>query len=244
MNYQELIAKGAEGCDYSLFYHAWPWMGLGAAIVMLVLIFCTDLLRSDINKSRWKDPVTLAWMASVVYLFHNFEEFGMDLYGYQLGFAYFMNGFTGMHTTEALSLGCNLSLIWVIFPLTAWMVQRGHYNMAAGMACFELLNGFGHIMQAIVFSTYNAGLLNSALMCWPLGLWNLHVCYGQEKQPKINILWLILAAVAYHVILILTGIGMNKGMPDVCQTLLLIADAGFIFWLWWLVDRKTVKKQA
>ena len=241
MTYHDLIAQGAAMSEYGLFYHVWPWIGLGAAIVLIILIFCTDMLRSDTRQSRWKDPVTLAWMSVVVYLLHNFEEFGLDLYGHQLGFTYFVNGLTGLHTTEGLSLGCNLSLIWCVFPLTAWMVQRGHRGMAAGMACFALLNGTGHIMQAIVFGMYNPGLLNSALLCWPLGIWTLYVCFGQEKQPKTNILWLFLAAVAYHVVLLATGIGSEHGLAEVCQVMLMIADAGLIFWLWWLLDKRTAK---
>ena len=32
MNYHEMIAKGFEGEPYSMFFHVWPWIGLGAAI--------------------------------------------------------------------------------------------------------------------------------------------------------------------------------------------------------------------
>lgn len=239
MNYHDLIAQGSAMNSYGLFYHVWPWMGLGAAIVMLILVFCTDFLRSDTNKQRLKDPAILAWLGFIVYLLHNFEEFGQDMYGYQLGFTYFINGFTGLNTSAGLSLGCNLSLIWVVTPLAAYFVQRGNLKMAAGMACFSLLNGTGHIMQAIVFGTYNAGLLNSALLCWPLGIWTLYVCFGIEKQPKINILWFFLSAVLYHVILLLTGISSNIGVSEFWQTILMIADAALIFFLWYRIGHVT-----
>ena len=36
--------------------HVWPWMGLGAAVVILILLFGTNLLRSTKTGSRWKDP--------------------------------------------------------------------------------------------------------------------------------------------------------------------------------------------
>lgn len=241
MTYHELIAQGATGEPYSLFYHVWPWMGLGAAIVMIILIFCTNQLRSDKLIPRFKDPVSLAWIGFVVYLLHNFEEFGQDLYGNQLGFTYFMNGFLGIHTSEALSLACNLALIWVVFPLAAWLVQRGYRNMAAGIACFELLNGTGHIVQAIAFGTYNAGLLNSIFLCWPIGLWTLYVCFWKERQPKRNILLLLLSAVAYHVVLILCGVGMSKGIAEWLQAIIMIADGILIFVLWWLIARKSIK---
>lgn len=90
MNYHELIAKGFTGEPYSMFFHVWPWIGLGAAIVLLILIFCTDFLRSDKTKSRFLDPVSLAWMGSVIYMLHNLEEYGVDLYGNQQSFTTLM----------------------------------------------------------------------------------------------------------------------------------------------------------
>jgi len=74
MNYHEMIEKGFTGEPYSMFFHVWPWIGLGAAIVLLLLIFCTDFLRSDKTKSRFRDPVSLAWMGAVIYMLHNLEE--------------------------------------------------------------------------------------------------------------------------------------------------------------------------
>ena len=47
--------------DYSYFFNIWPWMGLGAAVVVLILLFFTDWLRGDTTKSRWKDPFWLGW---------------------------------------------------------------------------------------------------------------------------------------------------------------------------------------
>ena len=35
MNYHEMIARGFTGEPYSMFFHVWPWIGLGAAIVLL-----------------------------------------------------------------------------------------------------------------------------------------------------------------------------------------------------------------
>ena len=47
--------------NYSYFFNIWPWMGLGAAVVVLILLFCTDWLRGDTAKSRWRDPFWLGW---------------------------------------------------------------------------------------------------------------------------------------------------------------------------------------
>ena len=56
-------------------------MGLGAAVVVLILLFCTDWLRGDTTKSRWKDPFWIGWAFMVCYMLHNVEEYGFDLTG-------------------------------------------------------------------------------------------------------------------------------------------------------------------
>ena len=43
------------------FYLVWPYMGLGAAL-LLALLLTTDALRSDRTVSRWRDLVWLAWL--------------------------------------------------------------------------------------------------------------------------------------------------------------------------------------
>jgi hypothetical protein len=47
----------------------------------LILLVTTDLLRSDIKVSRWKDWTWLAWLAATAYLAHNVEEYGIDMHG-------------------------------------------------------------------------------------------------------------------------------------------------------------------
>ena len=38
MNYHEMIAKGFTGEPYSMFFHVWPWIGLGALFYHVVLM--------------------------------------------------------------------------------------------------------------------------------------------------------------------------------------------------------------
>src|SRR5882757_8572312 len=62
------------------FYLVWPYMGLGAAL-LLTLLLTTDALRSDRTVSRWRDLVWLAWLGTLAYLIHQFEEHGIDALG-------------------------------------------------------------------------------------------------------------------------------------------------------------------
>ena len=62
------------------FTYVWPYMGLGAAL-LVALLLTTDALRSDLTVSRWQDLVWLAWLGMLAYLIHQFEEHGIDALG-------------------------------------------------------------------------------------------------------------------------------------------------------------------
>ena len=242
MNYHDLIEKGLVGEPYSMFFHVWPWIGLGAAIVLLILIFCTDYFRSDKSKSRFFDPVSLAWMGAVVYMLHNLEEYGIDMYGHEQAFTILMGHLVGVRISEAAFLCCNLFLVWVVGPLTAVFVKKGYHRMAAGMAIFELINGTMHIVQAINLGCYNPGLLNSLLLCYPLGIWTLYALYGKKKFPKMDILWLFLGALFYHIVLMAGIVGATKaGIPGWTQGVIMVLDAACLFYFWWIVGRKSLQ---
>ena len=52
---------------YNSFDFGWPWMGLGGGIVLLILLFATNIFRSN-KESRLKDP---RWLSNVIKLKKN-----------------------------------------------------------------------------------------------------------------------------------------------------------------------------
>lgn len=66
---------------WSWFDSNFQWIGSAVAIVLLVLLFCTNHLRADLSRSRWHDYTWLSWMGMAAYLLHNVEEYGIDMYG-------------------------------------------------------------------------------------------------------------------------------------------------------------------
>ena len=58
-----------------------PWIGGGAAVVLLILLFGTHVLQSEPGTSKWYDRVWLSWLALTIYLLHNVEEYGIDVFG-------------------------------------------------------------------------------------------------------------------------------------------------------------------
>jgi hypothetical protein len=66
---------------WSWFDLHWPWIGLVLSAALLLVLFTTNLFRSDLSKSRWFDPAWLAWLAPAAYMIHQFEEYGIDARG-------------------------------------------------------------------------------------------------------------------------------------------------------------------
>lgn len=225
---------------YSLFFHIWPYMGFGAAIVLIILIFFTDFLRSDKKRPRLQDPAIIAWIGAVIYMLHNMEEYGIDLYGHPQAFTELMYVMMWFRISEAAYLACNLCLVWVVGPLTAVCVQKGRYGMAAGMAVFEIINALSHVGQAINLGCYNPGLANSLTFCIPFGIYAIWVCYGKLKMPRINLLWIFLGALLYHIGLFGGIFAARAGIVGAFgQGAIMVIDAIVLFCIWYWADKKT-----
>ncbi len=52
------------------FYDVWPFVGGGAAIVMVAILLTTDTFRGITTVSRWRNSVWLAWLAAPLYWVH------------------------------------------------------------------------------------------------------------------------------------------------------------------------------
>ena len=63
------------------FYTVWPFIGVGAAIVMIAVLLWTDAFRANLAVSRWRDLVWLCWLAVPLYLLHQFEEYSLQTVG-------------------------------------------------------------------------------------------------------------------------------------------------------------------
>ena len=107
-----------------------PWIGGGAAIVLLVLQFGTRLLQSEPGSSRWHDRVWLSWLAVAIYLLHNVEEYGIDVFGRMTQFPAEICSVLKLPAPPdcaipaAYFLSVNIPLIWVIAPIAALLSRR------------------------------------------------------------------------------------------------------------------------
>jgi len=107
-----------------------PWMGGGAAIVLLILLFRTRLLQSEPGSSRWHDRVWLSWLAVVIYLLHNVEEYGIDVFGRMTQFPAEICSVLKLSAPPdcpippSYFLSVNIPLIWIGAPIAALLSCR------------------------------------------------------------------------------------------------------------------------
>jgi hypothetical protein len=229
---------------WSWFDFAFPWIGGVAAAVLLVFLFGTNLLRSDASSSRWRDPVWLSWMATVAYLLHNVEEYGLDLHGNShafpdaLCFNLKLPPFPDCPIPPAFFLAVNIPLFWVVGPLAALLSPR---HRLVGFALYSVIaiNGLVHI--AAVFGTgelYNPGLLTALLLFLPLTVWVGYAFFGRDRMSYKAMAFILVWGVLLHVFLIVPMLMFITGV--ISATVLVwsqIINGGLLLVIMWLAEQ-------
>lgn len=230
--------------QFSKFFLEWPWIGLGFAVVLLILAFATDFLRQDTGRFRWIDPAWLAWIGAIAYMLHNMEEYGIAANGMFNAFPHFMTAALGFEVSEAAYLACNIGLVWICGPLCA-LLARKYEGLAPCMAIFELINGIAHVAQAIRFHLYNPGLLTAILLFIPLACWTIYVCFIKGRLRWSVFAGQFAVAFAYHTIL-MAGVFLAKEelIGALAQGTIMVADAVLMLGCWYLVATRIGEKRV
>ena len=162
------------------FHVVWPFVGGGAAIVMLAILLLTDTFRGDTKVSRWRDVVWLAWLAVPLYWIHQLEEYSLPV----IGLPYSLPDMVCEKFNFPPYPDCpipmpfyplvNIALMWFGSPLAAYLCKR---NLAIGLSYWGLLltNGFVHTAGGVFQGAYNTGLWTAAFLFIPLSLWVIYV---------------------------------------------------------------------
>jgi hypothetical protein len=188
------------------FTYVWPYMGLGAAL-LLGLLLCTDALRSDLEVSRGRDLVWLAWAGTLAYLIHQFEEHGVDALGSTYAFRTEMCRNFGFPDVQACPIpfsfvtAVNISVVWLFGPTTA-LLGRRRPELALAFFSVPFFNTLMHIGPAVAKGVYNAGLLTAIAIFLPLSLWAFHIALSRYRLGWRAVIATIAAGIVYHAIMI------------------------------------------
>ena len=212
--------EAPSASSFEWFDLAWPWIGLGFAVVLGILL-TTNLLRGDRAVPRWRDLRWLSFLAVAVYLVHNIEEYGISATGVAHAFPDSLcallgqSDYPGCGIPPAFYLAVNLPLVWIAGPLAAVVSRR---SPLAGLTLWGVIgvNAVVHIVPAIVRQEYDPGLLTAVVLFVPLTAMVAVAATGpQGSYRKRGVPVLLAAGVLMHdvlagsVILFLRG-----GIPE------------------------------
>lgn len=191
---------------FSWFDLAWPWIGLGFAVVLGALL-ATSVLRGDLAVPRWRDLRWLSFLAVVVYMVHNVEEYGVSATGVLHAFPNSLCGLLGQPgypacgIPPAFYLFVNLPLVWVAGPVAALLSRRAPL---AGLTLWGVIgvNAIVHIVPAIVTREYDPGLVTAIVLFVPLTVMTAVAAFGRRGAYRRRAgLVLIGAGVLMHAVL-------------------------------------------
>jgi len=183
-----------------------PWIGGAAAVVLLILLFGTRLLRSEPSLSRWHDRVWLSWLAMVIYLLHNVEEYGIDVFGRMTQFPEEICAIMKFHPypdcpiPPAYFLCVNVPMFWLGAPIAALLSRR---HPLVGLAFYGVIfvNLFFHIVPLVAGAGFGPGTLTAILLFVPVSGWIIHACFGTGRLSYKALAFVFANGVLFHIIL-------------------------------------------
>lgn len=178
---------------FTWFDFAWPWMGLGFAAVLAVLLFATPLLRGDPALPRRHDLRWLSFLATAVYMVHNVEEYGIAANGVPHAFPDSLcellgqPGYPGCAIPTPFFLFVNLPLVWILGPVAAGLSRR---FPLAGMVLWGVtgVNTLAHVVPALVKREYDPGLVTAVVLFAPLTVLAIRAVLRTYRRPAVAVL--------------------------------------------------------
>jgi hypothetical protein len=186
----------------------WPFVGLGAAVVLLALNGYWP--RLDRSLPRWRDPLWLVWLGLPMYMLHMFEEHGYDLLGERYHFRVFMCTTLGFASRldqcpadEWFIFMVNVVAVWGA-NLLAFRRSPSQFYVAACTYGIPLVNGFAHLVPGILSGHYNPGVLTSALFFEPVSWWVLYQFVKQGVLPARLVPMVVISGVLLHAVMLIS----------------------------------------
>ncbi|MFC3982768.1 HXXEE domain-containing protein [Streptosporangium jomthongense] len=237
---------------FSTFDLEFAWIGLGAAIVLTAALLTTDALRGGRALPRWKDPTWLGWVAVVVYLFHNIEEYGIAADGAHHAFPDSLcttlnrGAYPECPIPTEFYLFVNIGLVWVVAVICALLAGK-YVMMGFAFYSIVIVNCFVHIVPALATGTYNPGLLTAVVMFLPASAWMIGVFLRHQDPPlgKWRLLGVVGVGVAAHGALLLTiNLFLNDVISGPVLDLLQLLNAGLVLLVGALLQRSLPPARA
>jgi hypothetical protein len=169
--------------------------------LLLVLLFATNLFRSDRSRSRWFDPVWLGWLAPATYMIHQFEEYGIDAQGVRFAFPNLLSHSMGLPLYPDSTLPTALFVAINIAGFICILLSRRHPFVGLGVYAIHFTNSLSHLGVGVV-DGYNPGMLTAGLIQLPVSLWVAYACFARGNMRCWGLVVLTAAGAIFSVVLL------------------------------------------
>lgn len=188
-----------------LLWFAWPWIGLGASIVIFLLLIFSDTFQADKTKSRLYDVSWLSWMIVASYLLHVFEEYGLHVVNgqYQVITSFVSMGVDSMFggIPHIFFPYVNIMFTWIGLPAAAKLSKKYPVLGLSGIG-FVLFNGLTHIIGTLRMNTglfATPGNVTGIFLFLPLFIWTVYACRKESLLPKKGLFIAAASGILAHI---------------------------------------------
>jgi hypothetical protein len=141
-----------------------------------------------------------------IYLLHNVEEYGIDVFGRMTQFpaeicsVLNLPAPPGCPIPAAYFLSVNIPLIWIGAPTAALL---SHRHPLVGLSFYGLIfvNLFFHIMPLLAGAAFGPGTLTAIVLFVPVSAWIVHACFGTGRLSYKSLALIFFNGVILHIIL-------------------------------------------
>ncbi|HEX4849160.1 MAG TPA: HXXEE domain-containing protein [Puia sp.] len=228
---------------WTWFDMIWPWIGLFAAFILVVLLFATNIFRQNLEQSRWRDTKWLSWLAIPIYMIHEFEEYGIDFLGNKHAFPdglcqnLNLGDYPFCSIPHEFYLYVNIPLVWIFAVIAAVLSSKNPF-VGLGLYSVIISNAFAHIFTFFLRHEYNPGLITAILIFLLSFIWISRACFGIGRISKKGILVLIGTGIILHAILISSIFAfINQKIESTTLDLIQAVNAATIIVFPWLGDK-------
>lgn len=211
--------------------HEWPWVGLALAPVLLWILVREFAGRTW--RERMDDPAFVLPLLWPMYLLHQFEEHGRDIFGRRYSFMQSLCDTIGQHdlhacpATPAFLFAVNVLGCQVAFVLS-WTHRRRDPLVAACAWGIPLVNAVVHLIATFRGGAYNPGTVTSALLFLPLSLRMLRTVVARGVVTRAEAPRVIVTGVATHAVLLVSLKLQTRGVIPVEAALVAQVLNGFL----------------
>ncbi|WP_367606290.1 HXXEE domain-containing protein [Legionella sp. W05-934-2] len=177
---------------YSHWADSCLFMALALTVMLLSYLPITPLV------------LFLIWFQFPVYLVHQFEEhFYPGHFREFINKEIFNSPYPDSPLTPSAVFWINTIVIWCLFPLCAVLAQNISLSFGILLPVFGLFNATLHIIMFVVKKRYNPGLIVSAFVNYPTGIYTLWVLAAEGVMTTTNVSIALLVTIILHLLIII-----------------------------------------